>query len=264
MRWMVYLDTQLGDGFFFVEGGLTALVAIVALFVLPDFPETNTIPWLTLPEHALARRRMFEDADESFSGSESVSFAEAVKGFILATADWKVWYLAIALYFAILSVSFSIYFPTLAATMGYDAVTSLLLCVPPWVAAAVGALWISRHSDRSGERCVHVIIPIVVGIVGFLLAMSTMDVAVRYFSLFLMAQSNAGSICLLAWASAIISNPPAKRAVALALINAISQSSNIVGADFCGFNRDVPLAKEYFTGPEPELGRGAAPRRIRG
>jgi hypothetical protein len=40
----------------------------------------------------------------------------------------------------------------------------------------------------------------------------------------------AGFICFLAWASSTVSNPPIKRAVALALINTISQSGNIAGA----------------------------------
>ena len=45
-----------------------------------------------------------------------------------------------------------------------------------------------------------------------------------------MVQSNGGVICLLAWASASISHPPEKRAVALALINCVSQFGNILGS----------------------------------
>lgn len=47
---------------------------------------------------------------------------------------------------------------------------------------------------------------------------------------FLMAQMFAGFICYLAWASSTVSNPPVKRAAALALINTISQTGNIVGS----------------------------------
>ena len=49
-------------------------------------------------------------------------------------------------------------------------------------------------------------------------------------SRFFMVQSNGGVICLLAWASASISHPPEKRAVALALINCVSQFGNILGS----------------------------------
>ena len=45
-----------------------------------------------------------------------------------------------------------------------------------------------------------------------------------------MAQSNGGVICLLAWASASVSHPPEKRAVALALINCVGQFGNILGS----------------------------------
>jgi len=45
-----------------------------------------------------------------------------------------------------------------------------------------------------------------------------------------MAQMFAGFICYLAWASSTVSDPPVKRAVALALINTISQTGNIVGS----------------------------------
>ena len=47
---------------------------------------------------------------------------------------------------------------------------------------------------------------------------------------FLMAQSYAGFICFLAWASGSVSQPPVKRASALALINCVSQFGNIAGS----------------------------------
>lgn len=49
-------------------------------------------------------------------------------------------------------------------------------------------------------------------------------------SRFLMAQSYAGFVCFLAWASESVSHPPAKRPVALALINCIAQLGNVTGS----------------------------------
>lgn len=88
----------------------------------------------------------------------------------------------------------------------------------------------TRHSDRSQERCFHIAVPLGFGIVGFVIALSTMNTAARYVSLFLMAQSYAGFITFLAWISSVIPRPPAKRAVALALINAFSQLGNVAGS----------------------------------
>ena len=45
-----------------------------------------------------------------------------------------------------------------------------------------------------------------------------------------MAQSNAGYICFLAWASGSISHPQEKRAVALALINCVGQLGSFFGS----------------------------------
>jgi len=169
---------------FFVEGVLTVLVAILALFVLPDFPEAESISWLTREEHELARRRMIEDADSRSNPRAAESASTTTwKGFIAAVSDWKVWGMALALYFAVLSVSFFMYFPTIASTIGFEAGTTLLLCVPPWLFAAVITLWVCRHSDRTGERCVHVVGPLAIGIIGFLLSMFTMNAIIRYLSM---------------------------------------------------------------------------------
>ena len=45
-----------------------------------------------------------------------------------------------------------------------------------------------------------------------------------------MAQCYGAFICFFAWASGSVSYPPAKRAVALALINCVSQFGNILGS----------------------------------
>ena len=60
--------------------------------------------------------------------------------------------------------------------------------------------------------------------------MSTLSVAARYIALFLQAGSYAGFIVFYSWISSSFPRPPAKRAVALALINAFSQLGNIAGS----------------------------------
>jgi hypothetical protein len=98
----------------------------------------------------------------------------------------------------------------------------------------------------SGERFFHIIIPLFIGIIGFIIAISTMKLAARYVALyvvpsyhlgghltsisFLMAQSYAGFVCLITWTSNTFARPPSKRAVALAFVNAISQLGNIAGS----------------------------------
>lgn len=194
---------------FFIEGAITVFVALCAIYILPDFPDTSS-SWLTPAEKALAQRRMMEDAgvDDALkiSGHTTSSSSRARRqasmlGLIMALSDLKVWWLALSLTAMVVSLSFNAYFPTLSATLGYNTTVTLLLCVPPWVFATIIALAVSRylylllknstlirnlvcrHSDHTGERCWHIVIPILIGMIGFLIAMLTMNTALRYLSL---------------------------------------------------------------------------------
>ena len=68
------------------------------------------------------------------------------------------------------------------------------------------------------------------GVVGFVISMSTLHTAGRYVALFLQAGSYAGFIVFYSWISSSFPRPPAKRAVAIALINAFSQLGNVAGS----------------------------------
>ncbi|KAF8609699.1 MFS general substrate transporter [Ceratobasidium sp. AG-I] len=211
---------------FFIEGALTIAVAVVAVFILPDFPSTTR--WLSPMERRLAEVRMAEDAGGE---SDHDTVAEGpFHGFMLAVRDWKVWWLALALTAQVVGLSFNAYFPTLTATLGYSRTVSLLLCAPPWAFATIVAFINARHADKTGERFYHVAGPLVVGIIGFVIAEATMSTAGRYIALFLMAQSYAGFIVFYSWCSNSLPRPPSKRAVALALINAFSQLGNVAGS----------------------------------
>ena len=105
----------------------------------------------------------------------------------------------------------------------------------------------SRHSDMTGERFFHIVIPLFIGIIGFVIAISTTRLTARYVSLyvpcfsllfdthvtvvsFLMVQSYSGCICFWTWAANIFARTPSKLAVALAFINSFAQLGNIVGS----------------------------------
>lgn len=225
------MDGRLGHAawrwLFYIEGALTIFFAIIALFVLPDFPTTTR--WLTPQERSLALKRMASD----FAGIGDQNETETgghTHGLRLALADWKVWWLSLAMTSNVVSLSFNAYFPTLSATLGYGRTITLVLCAPPFIVAAAAAFLLARHSDKSGERFWHISISLALGIIGFIIAISTMNTAARYVSLFLMAQSYAGFVCFYTWLSNSFPRPPSKRAVALAFINAFSQMGNIAGS----------------------------------
>ncbi|KAK2466178.1 hypothetical protein APHAL10511_001820 [Amanita phalloides] len=211
---------------FFLEGGLTMVVAFASIYILPDFPETPS-NWLSLPEQRLAQRRMVDDAGPELSSSIQLPDDGKFNGLVLALSDWKVWWLAFTMAALVAALSYHAYFPTLSATMGYNRTITLLLCAPPWIFASGVAVVLSRHSDKMQERFWHITFSLSLGCVGFLIAMLTMNTLVRYISLFLMAQMFAGFVCFWAWVSGSIPHPASKRAVALGLINSFAQFGNV-------------------------------------
>ncbi|KAJ7095326.1 MFS general substrate transporter [Mycena belliarum] len=223
------MDGKLGHAawrwLFFIEGSLTIFVAVLAIFILPDFPATSK--WLSPEERELAMLRMTEDA--GVGDQSETEHGGALGGLWLALTDWRVWWLAFALTAQVVALSFNAFFPTLTLTLGYDPTVTLLLCAPPFAIAAAAAFLLARHSDKTGERCYHMCASFGLGIVGFVIAISTMNTAARYISLFLMAQSYAGFVVMYAWMSNSFPRPPSKRAVAIALMNAFSQLGNVAG-----------------------------------
>ncbi|KAG1743063.1 MFS general substrate transporter [Suillus lakei] len=185
---------------FFVEGTLTIVVAVSAIWILPDFPSTPSA-WLSPDEQTLAKRRMEEEVLTVIEHKNSL-------------------------------MSFGIFFPTLSATMGYNPTISLLLCAPPWILGTATSFVVARHSDATGDRFWHIVGPLLVGIVGFMLAISTMNTAIRYLSLFIMAQCPAAYVVALTWVMNTFSQSQPKRAAAIALINTVSSAGLISSSYF--------------------------------
>ncbi|KAG0697642.1 major facilitator superfamily domain-containing protein [Suillus ampliporus] len=210
---------------FYIEGSITIFVAICAIFILPDFPHNTR--WLTPEERALAISRLAEDGDGK---ADKLEERTTMQGLWDAVSDWKVWWFTTALVFQSVAISFSIYFPTLTATMGYGTTVTLLLSAPPWAFAAIVGFTVSRYSDKKQKRYKYFAISNALGAVGFIMSMCTMNTTVRYISLFLMAQVVGVFMVVWGWISNIFEKEPAKRAVAIALINGLGQTGSIVGS----------------------------------
>ncbi|KAF8741122.1 hypothetical protein AX14_005723 [Amanita brunnescens Koide BX004] len=162
---------------FYIEGALTIFFAVFAIFILPDFP-TNT-RWRTPQERALAIRRMEEDvgiSDQEEAGRQG-------SGFWLAITDWKVWWLGLMLMSQTVALSFSAYFPTLTATLGYSPTVSLVLIAPPFLFTTLLSFVWSRHSDKTQERFWHISLSFGLGIVGYIISIATTNFAARYVSM---------------------------------------------------------------------------------
>ncbi|KAG1848388.1 major facilitator superfamily domain-containing protein [Suillus tomentosus] len=210
---------------FYIEGGITISVAICAMFILPDFPYNTR--WFTSEERELAISRLAEDGHDN---ADRLGKQTTMQGLRDAVSDWKVWFFAFATMFQILGQSFTGYFPTLCATLGYDATVTLLLCAPPWVFGGMIAFALTWYSDKKKKRYQCFMVSNTLCILAFIISISTMDKAARYISLFLMAQVISGYLLLFGWISNTFSREPAKRAIAIALMNALGQTGSVIGA----------------------------------
>jgi len=126
-------------------------------------------------------------------------------GVRMAVSDYKVWLLSLIVILKTSAGAVTAFIPTLVATFKYGRVESLLLTAPPYVLAAIVSLVVSLSSDKREERYFHLVGPLVVGMVGYIIASSTTTLAPRYFSLFLMLGGVYGSFDIAyAWISSTV------------------------------------------------------------
>ncbi|WVQ77510.1 hypothetical protein IAR50_007196 [Cryptococcus sp. DSM 104548] len=206
---------------FIIEGAITGFAALVAAFVLPDYPATTK--WLSTREKAIAVWRMERDG-----GSRDEDDEGLLKSFKMALCDHRLYLLAIIIITKTTAGAVTQFFPTVIATFKFSKVITLVLLAPPYLITTALSLLISRMSDRKPERCFHLAIPLAVGMVGYIIAVSTLKTGARYFSLFLMLGGLFGSYNVaLAWISSTFPRPRAKRASAYAIINSLGNIAQI-------------------------------------
>ncbi|KAI6017149.1 major facilitator superfamily domain-containing protein [Pisolithus marmoratus] len=247
---------------FFIEGIVTVTVGILSMWLLPDYPHNTR--WLSVEEKRLAQLRLAKDVGEADVDSEEARWewctvhqyvfiayrsASMLNGLRLAIKDAKV-YLFMLLAFSVgLSSSFTNFFPTLTATLGYSTTVTFLLAAlaplfsdcdtkctdcspdsPPWILPTTVGVINAWHSDRTGERFFHLAIYWWISIVGFVISLSTMATAERYFSQYLMVLIYSGYMLLVTWVANAIPRPPGKRSVAIALTIGSGNVGTLVGS----------------------------------
>jgi MFS family permease len=206
---------------FIIEASITVFVALTAMLILPDFPHNTR--FLSAQERAIAVRRL-----EEVDGSRDTERGSLLLGVRMAVCDYKVWLLALIIITKTSAGAVTSFIPTLVATFGYGKVETLLLVAPPYVFAAIVALAISFSSDRFSERSVHILAPISFAMAGYIIAATSMTLAARYVSLFLMLGGVYGSYNVaLAWISSTLPRPVEKRSAAIALINTLGNVAQI-------------------------------------
>ena len=119
---------------------------------------------------------MTEDVGEADADStEQSPFA----GLVMVIKDVKVYLMMLTFTAYVVGLSFNAFFPTLTQTLGFGYIPTLLMSSPPWAFSCIVSIINAWHADRTQEKFWHIVGPIVGGLVGFAISMSTLNVAAQ-------------------------------------------------------------------------------------
>jgi ACS family tartrate transporter-like MFS transporter len=144
---------------FLLEGIPSVVVGVLVLWLLPNRP--SNARWLQPAE-----QRWLEETLESERAGRvthhGASLARAVANPVVWLLGGSYFLLVLALY------GFALWLPQLIKARGQFSNFEVgVLTAIPYAVAAVGMVLVGRHSDRTGERHLHLALPALAGAVGF-------------------------------------------------------------------------------------------------
>jgi ACS family tartrate transporter-like MFS transporter len=232
--WLLGLGGKLGlagwQWLFLVEGLPAVLFSFAILKMLPDGPAKAT--WLTTEEKSWLLGQLKADGEHAHLGHEA--------GVMQALLSPKVWMIGAYFFFA-LTTSYAYGFSAPAILQGVTgwSVTNVGILIACFgLAGAAGMLLNSAHSDRTGERALHCIVPCMVIAIGFLTATYARTPLIVVAAL---AASFIAFNSMLGPALALPSQFLAGRAAAagIAAMNTITMFSGFVGPYWMGLMKDT-------------------------
>jgi MFS family permease len=207
---------------FIVEGVLTVGLAIIFALTLPNSPKS--VRFMTQAERDVVAFEYEKDQGQADNSAEIT----AKQGLVMALKDPKVWMLMGTLYCIFIASAVTNFFPSVVATLKFNRTTTLGLTAPPFLLSIITISAVGFHSDKKQERYLHIVLPLCVTLAANIIAVATTNTAARYIAMMLMPPSfYSASTVLLSWIAGSVNQPAAKRAAAIALINATVNTPNI-------------------------------------
>ncbi|OJJ36354.1 hypothetical protein ASPWEDRAFT_108783 [Aspergillus wentii DTO 134E9] len=203
---------------FILQGAVTFLVAIGAVFTLPDDPRETR--WLTPEERQLAHERIVADTVDARHETSTFS------GLKEAARDPKLWLFAFMQHMHLAANGFKNFFPTAVETLGFNTTITLVLTCPPYLIAGIISVFWSWSSGKYNERTWHITSAKAVAIVGFVLGCATLNTGARYFAMVIFSIGTyAVNSIVLGWVSSTCGQTREKKAASLAIVNTIANVS---------------------------------------
>jgi MFS family permease len=209
--------------FFIIEGVVGAALGIFAFWGIPNFPHDHGVKWISPEQGELAQYRMLVSA----GGRTEDDDGGAWEGVVLACKDPFTWIFTVLHFGLILALSYKDFFPSIVATLGYSDLMTYLIQAPPYVFAYIATVGISWTAGKYMEHCYHIIGTAVMGIVGTVIVISTLNPSARYFGMFYMcACPFVGLNIHIPWETTNVFTPRTKRGALVAITNCIASVSH--------------------------------------
>jgi len=210
---------------FLLEGLPAVILGVMALKILTDRPEQAD--WLQPDEREwLAATMAAERAARSETGHASVG---------RSLRSGRVWLLSIV-YLLNASVTYGIFLwlPRMLQDTAGPGVSVGLLTALPFVAALIAMVLIGRHSDKTGERKLHVAACAITAAIGLFLAVAFRNHLYWLVLAFTICQIGQRSVMSVFWTMPPMLLAGTGAAGGIALINAIGNLGGFFGPNVMG------------------------------
>ncbi|ETI23680.1 hypothetical protein G647_05483 [Cladophialophora carrionii CBS 160.54] len=203
---------------FIIQGIATFVIALGAVFTLPDHPLSTK--WLTAEERQLAHERIERDTVGGKAGTSTFA------GLLEAARDPKLWLFAFMQHMHLAANGFKNFFPTAVETLGFNQTITLVLTCPPYLIAGIISILWSASSGKFNERTWHITSAKAVAVFGFVLGCATLNTGARYFAMVVFAIGTyAVNSIILGWVGSTCGQTKEKKASSLAIVNTIANAS---------------------------------------
>ncbi|RPA99625.1 MFS general substrate transporter [Choiromyces venosus 120613-1] len=168
---------------FIIEGVITVAVAILAYFIIVDFPDKllqRGKPFLSAVDIEMIKSRI--DRDRGESEADPLTWAKVG----LHLSDWKLWvYALMFMNAAVPAYALAYFLPIILRGMGYSVGMAQILSAPPYVSAVVIAFGLAWGADKTRLRAPFIATGCLLIIVGLSITAYSTKHSVRYFGIFL-------------------------------------------------------------------------------
>lgn len=214
---------------FILEGFPAILLGFVVLSYLPNGPQDAK--WLTPEERDFIQKRLGDAAGKHKHG------LDALKEIV---SESKLWHCC-ALFFMMVGGMYGINFwiPQITKNMsGGSNLTAGFLTAIPYLVSACVMVANARHSDKTGERRLHIAVPAIIGAIA--MACSGLPGIPMWGQLALMAVAASGMWAILGpfWAIPQLFLRGTAMAAGLALINSVGNLAGFAGPFLVGKVKD--------------------------